>query len=285
MPGRITLHEEIVAILSESADEWMTTAEIAALVTSRGRYHKGDRSPMTAFQIHGRTRNYSKLFERDGSRVRLRRGAGDNPTPARPLRIQEPRRIPANGDLVGQALAALSQPGESAIAAAASAPRRPGLYAITATATPRKELGFDPDVGILYVGKAEHSLEGRDLRQHFADGQTGRSTLRRSLAALLVEELELIPMPRNPRKPADFDRYGLEPDSDARLTEWMRSELRLSFWAAPLSTLLRPVEIAAIQHFAPPLNLTDVVTQFTADIKTRRKFMADRARAWVGRAL
>ena len=49
----------------------MTTAEIADRVNLRGHYVKRDASLVTAFQIHGRTRNYSDLFERDGSRVRL----------------------------------------------------------------------------------------------------------------------------------------------------------------------------------------------------------------------
>lgn len=67
----MTLHEEIVSILSEHGG-WMTTSEIASEVNRRGRYRKRDDSAMTAFQIHGRTRNYPSLFERDGSRVRLR---------------------------------------------------------------------------------------------------------------------------------------------------------------------------------------------------------------------
>jgi hypothetical protein len=47
----------------------MTTAEIAAAVNDRGIYRKRDGSPVTAFQIHGRTRNYPHLFDRDGQVV------------------------------------------------------------------------------------------------------------------------------------------------------------------------------------------------------------------------
>jgi hypothetical protein len=65
-----TLHEEIARMLKDG--RWRTTAELAALVNEADRYHKGDGTPVTPFQIHGRTRNYSQLFERDGSRVRLR---------------------------------------------------------------------------------------------------------------------------------------------------------------------------------------------------------------------
>jgi hypothetical protein len=68
---RPTLHVEIARILEEHGG-WMTTAELAAAVNAAGRYRKRDGSPVVALQIHGRTRNYSKLFERKGSRVYLR---------------------------------------------------------------------------------------------------------------------------------------------------------------------------------------------------------------------
>ncbi|HWP00622.1 MAG TPA: hypothetical protein VNL74_08365 [Methylococcus sp.] len=76
MVEKITLHEEIVSIFVEFGAAWMTTKEIADAVNRRGRYHKRDGSPVTAFQIHGRTKNYPHLFERDGSRVGLRRRSG-----------------------------------------------------------------------------------------------------------------------------------------------------------------------------------------------------------------
>lgn len=55
MNDRITLHAEIEAILSETDRAWLTTQEIADLVNARGRYEKREGSPLTAFQIHGRT--------------------------------------------------------------------------------------------------------------------------------------------------------------------------------------------------------------------------------------
>ncbi len=67
----ITLHEEIAAILAENLNRWMATSEIAELVNERGIYIKRNLSKMTDYQIHGRTRNYRNLFERNGSKVRL----------------------------------------------------------------------------------------------------------------------------------------------------------------------------------------------------------------------
>lgn len=82
MPGsdaeaaRPKLHEEIERILEDRGD-WMTTAEIAAAVRKAGRFKRGDgTSDVSAYQVHGRTKasgDYAHLFDRDGSRVRLRK--------------------------------------------------------------------------------------------------------------------------------------------------------------------------------------------------------------------
>jgi hypothetical protein len=69
---RVTLHEEIANILRGRSSAWMSTQEIADLVNARGRYRKKDGSTVTDFQVHGRTKNYPDLFDRDGSRVRLK---------------------------------------------------------------------------------------------------------------------------------------------------------------------------------------------------------------------
>jgi hypothetical protein len=71
MQVKLTLHEEISEILRGYGNGWMTVVEIAKLVNDRCHYRKRDGSEVTSFQIHGRTRNYPHMFERDGSRVRL----------------------------------------------------------------------------------------------------------------------------------------------------------------------------------------------------------------------
>jgi len=68
---QITLHQEIAAILREAGNRWMTTTEIAEQVNARGQYRRRDGGPVTPFQVHGRTRQYRRLFARDGARVRL----------------------------------------------------------------------------------------------------------------------------------------------------------------------------------------------------------------------
>lgn len=72
MSEPVYLHDELAAILRSRGNAWMTTRELAEAVNARGRYHKKDGTGVTAFQVHGRTKNYTQIFERDGSKVRLR---------------------------------------------------------------------------------------------------------------------------------------------------------------------------------------------------------------------
>jgi hypothetical protein len=67
--GRPRLHEEIADILRDHGKDWMSTAQIAAEVNRRGRYHKRDGSAVSDFQVHGRTRNYA-LYPGLGAMVR-----------------------------------------------------------------------------------------------------------------------------------------------------------------------------------------------------------------------
>lgn len=170
-------------------------------------------------------------------------------------------RIPRAGDLV---------------------PDSPGLYAVHGEAATWAVLGLghNPDGRPLYVGKSESSLLQRDLRQHFADGRTGSSTLRRSFAALLRERLDLHAIPRNPSKPAYFANFGLAVKDDEKLTGWMVDNLSIATWIATGSLPLGVLEGRVIAILLPPLNLTGVVTQWSASVKTARAKMATEARKW-----
>ena len=66
----MTLHEAIEKLLRK-AKRSMTTQQIADELNKNGWYQKKDGSVIQAFQIHGRTKNYPKLFIRNGSSVSL----------------------------------------------------------------------------------------------------------------------------------------------------------------------------------------------------------------------
>ena len=66
----MTLHEAIEKLLKQKGRS-MTTSEIADALNKNKWYTKKNGSLICDFQIHGRTHNYSKLFNRDGSKVSL----------------------------------------------------------------------------------------------------------------------------------------------------------------------------------------------------------------------
>jgi hypothetical protein len=185
-------------------------------------------------------------------------------------------------DELAEALRSLTESKQRLKGAEDRVPRRPGLYAVHGDAGTWDVLGLGepPDDRPLYVGKAEESLLGRDIGSHFGDGKTGQSTVRRSMAALLKGTLDLHGIPRNTAKPAYFSNYGLSPREDRSLTQWMREHLQLATWAPAGVVNLHPVEVAVIQAWEPPLNLTDVTTKWTGQVKDARKVMADEARRW-----
>lgn len=160
-------------------------------------------------------------------------------------------------------------------------PGEPGLYAFYGDRTAWSSLGLRPNFPDqpLYVGKAERSLNGRDVRTHFAAGKTGSSTVRRSLAALLNRELGLVPVPRNTAKPDGSANFALDPASETKLSEWMRHRLDLATWSRIGEASLDVVETAVIRQLRPPLNL-DKVGEPRTQLRTARKRMADFARAW-----
>lgn len=159
-------------------------------------------------------------------------------------------------------------------------PSVPGLYAFFADEAGLRALDLKTD-GPVYVGKAERSLHGRDVRTHFATGKTGSSTLRRTLAALLCDELQLRAVPRNLSRPDGSANFALEADGDARLSAWMVDHVFLAVWPAETGVVLDTVETAVLGLLRPPLNLSKMGASGSARIKAARASMAAESRAWV----
>lgn len=179
-------------------------------------------------------------------------------------------------------LLALSGGPRLAISEALSAvPSAPGLYAVYGDADAISDLEIGTIEQPLYVGKAEHSLLGRDVRTHFATGKTGSSTLRRTLAALLREDLDLRAVPRNISRPDGSANYALEAAGDDRLTAWMHSHLQLAVWLKHGDVVLDEVETHVLHDLCPPLNLSKMGPRRHPRVKEARAAMAAEARAWV----
>ncbi len=100
-----------------------------------------------------------------------------------------------------------------------------------------------PSLRLLYLGRAT-SLRGRILRNHLR--RSGSSTLRRTLAGLLVAE---------GYRTTWTDRVVLVPEDEARLTAWMHTHLRLT-WAEDAEPAT--IEAELVRRVHPPLNVHGV---------------------------
>lgn len=183
--------------------------------------------------------------------------------------------------VLAAALESLSGTRHSHSVAVQLVPKWPGLYAFYGDGEAWSELRLSPafDGQPLYVGKAEKSLSGRDVGTHFAAGKTGSSTVRRSFAALLVNELALVAVPRNLAKPDGSANFGLDAASEVSLSRWMERRLSLATWSKPEDAILDEIETAVVRQLRPPLNL-DKVGESRERLRAARKHMADVARAW-----
>ena len=73
--GRLFLHDEIKAILTENGNRPMAAVEIARLVNERGLYEKTARAKtpdVREFQIRLRARKYPHIFDMDGDCISLK---------------------------------------------------------------------------------------------------------------------------------------------------------------------------------------------------------------------
>ena len=127
-------------------------------------------------------------------------------------------------------------------------PRRSGLYGWWSQPGVIPDIQGPPhpttaELQLLYVGIAG-SLFDRVVDRHVR-GSTGASTLRRSLAALLLDSERL-------QTRWTTTRVVLVRDDERRLTAWMRGHLLLTWCEHPDP---EGVEPAVIKLLAPPLNL------------------------------
>jgi hypothetical protein len=161
---------------------------------------------------------------------------------------------------------------------------KPGLYAFSlAKKSSLKEFGKSNQ--IIYIGKAEDSLRQRDLNTHFKDGRTGHSTLRRSIGAILKNELKAIAFSRygtfdNP----NIDNYKFDSKAEAKLSNWMKENLHIGYWEYDFTKENKPlheIEEQLIIKLKPTLNLDKRTKRFNvcAELLTQlRQVCKDEAR-------
>ncbi|WP_223256726.1 GIY-YIG nuclease family protein [Micromonospora endophytica] len=161
---------------------------------------------------------------------------------------RRPDDVPTDEARVGEALRLLSGVPIELDVAVKRLSRGSGVYAWWAAPSilphlPGPPNDSIPSLRLLYVGRAT-SLRGRILRNHLR--RSGSSTLRRTLAGLLVSE---------GYRTTWTDRVVLVGEDEARLTRWMHTHLRLT-WAQDAEPAT--IETELVRRLHPPLNVHGV---------------------------
>jgi len=144
-------------------------------------------------------------------------------------------------------------------------PDQQGIYAFFINNA--DDLGkFGSKGQIIYVGLSEKSLNSRETKTHMMSGQTGWSSLRRSLGAILKFQLNLTALKRDKNSAKlHADKYRFDGDGETRLTEWMIKNLKMGYWTTenPLTLVkLREMEEETIIKLRPTLDLDKRTRKF-----------------------
>ncbi len=246
------LHEAIYKLLKESGGS-MTTSEIAGKLNQLGWYQKNDGTPITAYQIHGRTAKYQELFERDGTLVTIKGKGFEKPLTkiyrtALPTKLNE---IKGNIDLLIKVL--LNQTNlKKASAIDSIVSESPGLYCIRVKKTevlpePFSHILKNRGHNIIYIGIASQSLKKRFLNQELR--ANGHGTFFRSIGAVLGYK----PIPGSLKNKSNKKNYKFPKDSEEEIIKWINSNLLVNWVERSIG--LKEIESNLIKEQLPLLNL------------------------------
>ncbi len=150
----------------------------------------------------------------------------------------------------------------------------PGIYAIFA-----KDRDCLPSILIsqselVYIGQSS-DLEQRN---HFKAKHSGFHSPRRSLGAILKDQLRLNAIPRGTGKSkTNYRCYRFTDEGEKRLTQWMRSNLEYAIY--PYLGDIDVLEADSIRENEPPINLTNWSNPQKRHIQTLRSNCAEEAKA------
>jgi hypothetical protein len=155
------------------------------------------------------------------------------------------------------------------------APPKSGVYAIYLTRKALLAPFAEGEDGLIYIGLSSN-LADREFEHHFSSENTGFSTLRRSLGAILKKQLDLRAIPRAPGpSETNVRNYRFISDGDSRLTAWMCEHLEVGIHA---SSSYPELEDFLVPELRPLLNLNKWPNPHRVEIKSLRKLCADEAR-------
>ena len=129
--------------------------------------------------------------------------------------------------------------------------------------------------GLLFIGKTETGTSPQD---HFdpAGRDSGTSTERRTLGALLREDLDLTAQPGSfGIKGGNASSFCFSRSGEARLSDWIRASLLVS--RLPFSGDVASAESLLVRHLEPPLNITNWHNPQRDYIMNMRRICAEEA--------
>lgn len=249
----MTLHEAIEKLLLQTGQS-MTTTEIATELNKNKWYQKKDGSLINPFQIHGRTKNYPQIFNRNGSTVSLIGQANIKLATHRQQTNKQKSKL--TDILTDTALIEKVLMNENDFKSAAIidnlVPDDSGLYCIRIKDIDMLPKPFDSILkdrkhNIIYIGIASQSLSRRFLNQELR--AKGHGTFFRSIGAVLGYR----PIKGSLLNKANKRNYTFSPTNEKKIIEWINSNLTIN-WIV-FNGDFESIETGIIQRYLPLLNL------------------------------
>jgi hypothetical protein len=250
----MTLHEAIRRLLFEAGGS-LTTKEIAILLNKNGWYKKKDNSVITSFQIHGRVKNYPKIFHMEGSRVSLMEHLKSqdqvvlNNNKLIPIKVVDNKEV----GLVEKVL--LNEKNFKAPGGIDGiVPDEPGLYCVRipdveCLPEPFKSYMVKRNHNILYIGIATQSLKRRFLNQELR--AIGHGTFFRSVGAVLGYRPQVGSLLNKTNK----RNYKFIASDELEIIEWLNTNTKVN-WVA-YNGGLGEFETDLIQRYLPLFNIAN----------------------------
>ena len=168
-----------------------------------------------------------------------------------------------------------------------------GVYALWITNEAFETLDLHPGMGgVAYVGVGEgRGGLGRRYAEEWRPKNSGRSSPRRTLGALLIDELGLEPRPRPGREhPRNAKYYVFGDSGEQALTEWLDRHASFAHVEVPAEALepertVGDAEAALIKYLQPPLNIDQWANPASQRLKQMRRAAAEKAARWSPRHL
>jgi hypothetical protein len=158
-----------------------------------------------------------------------------------------------------------------------------GIYVLWLDAVAFTTLHLTPglhNAGYAGVAQGSGGLRGR-FSEEWSPKNSGRSSPRRTLGALLRTELDLHPRPRpGAATSRNADYYVFGDEGEARLSDWIASHGRFSY--LPMGEE-NPgvVETRLIAYLQPPLNIDKWANPVAEDLRSLRKECRETSHKWL----